>query len=126
LLESLIERQNSSSTSETGPAAMAGVFRRFGRATRRSRSRIEIHRTDQVGVAPRQLVLVGSSLTWARDLGHRLLEFSTPGEADIGHQRAGERAVGADLAVERGLSGPVAKAISVPSPDFISARPDCT
>jgi len=31
--------------------------------------------------------------------------ISTPGGSDIGHKRAGERAVGALLAVERGLSG---------------------
>jgi hypothetical protein len=39
---------------------------------------------------------------------------------------AGERAIGKLLPIQRGLPGPVAKAMRVPSPDFISARPDCT
>ena len=66
--------------------------------------RIEIDRADQVGVTPGQLVLVGLFVDLGADLGHRLLDLDA-GRGDIGDQRAGERAVGALLAVERGLAG---------------------
>ena len=55
-------------------------------------------------MTPGQLTLAGLFLNLCADLGHRLLDLDA-GRGNIGHQRAGERAVGADLAVERGLSG---------------------
>jgi hypothetical protein len=55
-------------------------------------------------VAPRQLVLAGFFIDLGADPGHRLLDLDARGR-DIGQQRAGERAVGSDLAVERGLPG---------------------
>ena len=55
-------------------------------------------------MAPGKLALVGLFIDLGADLGHRLLDLDA-GRGDIGHQRAGERAVGAFLAVERGLPG---------------------
>ena len=63
--------------------------------------------------APRQLVLVGFFIHLGADSGHRLLNLGAR-SCDVGEQRAGERVVGAGLAIERGLLGPVANAISVP------------
>ncbi len=48
--------------------------------------------------------LLVSSLTWARTLVIACW-ISMPGWAMLARQRAGERAVGAGLAVERGLAG---------------------
>ena len=83
-----------------------GDERRIRRHGRRvgSGNRIEIHRADQVGVPPGQLVLVGLFIDLGTNLGHRLLDLGA-GCCDIGHQRTGEGAVGAGLAIERGLSG---------------------
>ena len=53
---------------------------------------------------PRQLALVGLLVDLGADLGHRLLDLDA-GRRDVGDQGAGERAVGAFLAVERGLPG---------------------
>ena len=55
-------------------------------------------------MTPGQLPLAGLFIDLGADLGHRLLNLDAGG-CDVGHQRAGERAVGAGLAVERGLSG---------------------
>ncbi len=83
-------------------ATGAGVARKLHRPAQRRR--VQIHRPDQVGVTPRQLPLVGLFVDLGAHLGHRLLDLDT-GRGDVGHQRAGERAVGAFLAVQRGLSG---------------------
>ena len=50
------------------------------------------------------MALVGLLVDLGTDLGHRLLDLHAGGR-DVGHQRARERAVGAFLAVERGLTG---------------------
>ena len=80
-----------------------GDSRRIGRAAGNHGRLIEIDGAGQVGVAPRQLTLAGLVLDLGADLGHRLLDLHAR-RSNVGHQRAGERAVGADLAVERGLS----------------------
>ncbi len=54
-------------------------------------------------MTPGQLALVGLLVDLGADLGHRLLDLDAGGR-DVGDQRAGERAVGALLAVERGLA----------------------
>ena len=55
-------------------------------------------------MSPGQLALVGLFVDLGADLGHRLLDLDAGG-GDVGQQRPGERAVGAFLAVQRGLSG---------------------
>ncbi len=79
------------------------IPRNGGSGTCGRRNRIEINGAGQIGIAPGQLRPPGLFMDLAANLRHRLLNLDSR-LGDMGQQRPGERAVGADLAIERGLS----------------------
>src|SRR6266702_3745688 len=81
-----------------GDGCRSGVGGGSGRC-----GRIEVNGAGEIGVPPGQLRLVGLVIDLGADLGHRLLDLDAGG-SDVGNERAGEGAVGAGFAIERGLA----------------------